>query len=140
MISGIDSSIVKTATVYDSKENVDSLAIFKPIDFFTSSVIKVACEPLNPRELPQFLGGLKKIVKSYPLAQIKVEESGEHIILGTGELYMDSLFQDLRTLYTDIEVKISEPFVSITETVADSSQTKCSCESSNKKNRISMMA
>ena len=34
----------------------------------------------------------------------KVEESGEHVILGTGELYMDCVMHDLRHLYSDMEV------------------------------------
>ena len=33
--------------------------------------------------------GLRKISKSYPLARTKVEESGEHVVVGTGELYLD---------------------------------------------------
>ncbi len=37
--------------------------------------------------------GLRRINKSYPLAVTKVEESGEHAILGTGELYLDSLMK-----------------------------------------------
>lgn len=39
--------------------------------------------------------GLRKINKSYPLAVTKVEESGEHAILGTGEIYLDSLMKVL---------------------------------------------
>jgi U5 small nuclear ribonucleoprotein component len=119
----------------------EQLQIFRPLDFGTQPVIKVACEPLNPSELPKLLEGLRKIGKSYPLAQTKVEESGEHIILGTGELYMDSILSDLRRVFTsDIEIKVSEPFVCIAETVADSSSVKCVCETPNKKNSISMMA
>lgn len=63
------------------------------------SVVKIATEPLNPSELPKMVEGLRKINKSYPLAVTKVEESGEHTILGTGELYLDSLMKDLRELY-----------------------------------------
>ena len=37
--------------------------------------------------------GLRRINKSYPLAVTKVEESGEHAVLGTGELYLDSLMK-----------------------------------------------
>ena len=50
--------------------------------------MKVACEPLQPSELPKMLDGIRKINKSYPLLTTKVEESGEHILIGTGELYM----------------------------------------------------
>ena len=49
----------------------------------TLPVVKTATEPLNPSELPKMVEGLRKISKSYPLAITKVEESGEHTILGT---------------------------------------------------------
>ena len=39
--------------------------------------------------------GLRRINKSYPLAVTKVEESGEHAILGTGEMYLDSVMKVL---------------------------------------------
>lgn len=96
--------------------------------------MKVACEPLNPSDLPKMLEGLRKINKSYPLTQTKVEESGEHIIIGTGELYMDTVFNELRTLFAEVEIKVSEPFVKFTETVIDTSSVKCFAETPNKKN------
>lgn len=37
--------------------------------------------------------------QSYPLAVTRVEESGEHTLLGTGELYLDSVMKDLREMY-----------------------------------------
>lgn len=114
--------------------------IFKPLDFNTESVIKVACEPLNPSELPKMLEGLRRISKSYPLCKTKVEESGEHIVIGTGELYMDSIFHDLREFYGEIELKVSEPFVSFAETVIESSSVKCIAETPNKKNQLSTIA
>ena len=42
--------------------------------------------------------GLRRINKSYPLAVTKVEESGEHAILGTGEMYLDSIMKVSITL------------------------------------------
>lgn len=86
------------------------------------------------------LEGLRKISKSYPLSRTKVEESGEHIIFGTGELYMDSVLSDLRTQFSDIEVKVSEPFVCFSETVADTSSIKCFAETPNKKNQMQMIS
>ena len=84
--------------------------------------------------------GLRKISKSYPLSRTKVEESGEHIIFGTGELYIDSVLNDLRTEFAQVEIKVSEPFVSFSETVADTSSVKCVAETPNKKNQIAMIA
>lgn len=71
MIDGVDESINKTATL--TSVNQDEMDIFKALDFNTEAVIKVACEPLNPSELPKLLDGLRKINKSYPLAKTKVE-------------------------------------------------------------------
>jgi translation elongation factor EF-G len=56
----------------------------RPLKFNTQSVMKIAVEPVNPSELPKMLDGLRKVNKSYPLLSTKVEESGEHVILGTG--------------------------------------------------------
>ncbi|KAI3814652.1 hypothetical protein L1987_14295 [Smallanthus sonchifolius] len=84
--------------------------------------------------------GLRKISKSYPLAITKVEESGEHTILGTGELYLDSIMKDLRELYSEVEVKVADPVVSFCETVVESSSMKCFAETPNKKNKITMIA
>ena len=46
--------------------------IFRPLKFNTSSVIKIAVEPVNPSELPKMLDGLRKVNKSYPLVTTKV--------------------------------------------------------------------
>ena len=46
--------------------------IFRPFKFNTSSVLKIAVEPVNPSELPKMLDGLRKINKSYPLVTTKV--------------------------------------------------------------------
>ena len=53
---------------------------------------------------------------------------------------MDSILHDLRKLYGEIEIKVSEPFVSLAETVVDSSSIKCVVESANKKNKMSMVS
>jgi U5 small nuclear ribonucleoprotein component len=42
---------------------------------------------------PEQVEGLRKINKSYPLAVTKVEESGEHAVMGTGEMYLDSIMK-----------------------------------------------
>ena len=45
---------------------------FRPLKFCTSSVVKIAVEPVNPSELPKMLDGLRKVNKSYPLLNTKV--------------------------------------------------------------------
>jgi U5 small nuclear ribonucleoprotein component len=86
------------------------------------------------------LDGLRKINKSYPLVTTKVEESGEHIILGTGELYMDCVLYDLRRLYANMEIKVSDPVTRFCETVVETSAIKSYALTPNKQNKITMVA
>ncbi len=109
MIEGIEQSVVKTSTIIEPKGS-DDAQIFRPLKFNTTSVIKIAVEPVNPSELPKMLDGLRKVNKSYPLLNTKVEESGEHIILGTGELYLDCVMHDLRRMYSEIGKLFNEKF------------------------------
>lgn len=132
LLSGVDASISKTATIV-AKDIEDDLYIFRPIKHMTTSVLKVAVEPIVPSELPKMLDGLRKVNKSYPLLTTKVEESGEHIILGTGELYMDCVLHDLRRLFSEIEIKVSDPVTKFCETVVETSALKCYAETPNKK-------
>ena len=141
LLSGIDNSIVKTATLVPPKLPDDEDAyIFKPVKHFTESVFKVAVEPIKPSELPKMLDGLRRISKSYPLITTKVEESGEHIVLGTGELYMDCVLHDLRRLYSEMELKVSDPVTRFCETVVETSAIMCYAVTPNKKNKIEMVA
>ena len=141
LLGGIDNSIVKTATLVPPHLDDDEDAyIFKPITHFTESVFKVAVEPINPSELPKMLDGLRKINKSFPLITTKVEESGEHVILGTGELYMDCVLHDLRRLYSEMELKVSDPVTRFCETVVETSAIMCYALTPNKKNKVTMVA
>ncbi|TGZ79772.1 P-loop containing nucleoside triphosphate hydrolase protein [Ascodesmis nigricans] len=139
LLGGIDNSIIKSATVVAAKMDDDAY-IFRPIKHFTESVFKVAVEPVNPSELPKMLDGLRRINKSYPLVVTKVEESGEHVILGTGEMYMDCVLHDLRRLFSEMELKVSDPVTRFCETVVEQSAIKCYALTPNKKNKITMIA
>lgn len=139
LIEGIDQPIVKTATIIDSDYH-EELYIFRPLKFNTKSVIKVAVEPVNPSELPKMLEGLRKCNKTYPLLQTKVEESGEHVMIGTGELYLDCVMHDLRHMYSEIDIRVSDPGVCFSETVIDKSREKCVGETPNKYNTFTMIA
>lgn len=139
LVEGIDGTINKTATVVPDIYE-EEVHIFRPLSFQTISVVKIATEPLQPAELPKMVEGLRKINKSYPLAVTKVEESGEHTILGTGELYLDCIMKDLREMYAEVEVKVADPVVSFCETVVETSSLKCFAETPNGQNKLTMTA
>jgi U5 small nuclear ribonucleoprotein component len=136
LLQGIDATIAKTATVVGIEndsggENESSAYIFKPLQFPHAggeSVMKMALEPLNPAELPKMVEGLRRVSKAYPMVKTRVEESGEHVLFGTGELYMDCVLHDLRHVYADVEVKVADPVVAFRETVVETSSLKCFAE------------
>ena len=61
LLEGLDATITKTATVVAESYDED-IHIFKPLQFQTQSVMKIATEPLNPSELP------KMVRRPYPAA------------------------------------------------------------------------
>lgn len=140
LIEGIAESISKTATLCDINDGLAS--IFAPLRFdeTCSPCVKVAIEPLNPSDFPVMMEYLRKISQSYPLVVTKVEDSGEHVIIGSGELYMDCVLHDLRTLYGKLEVKVCDPVVCFSETVSALSTMQCVSESTNKRNRFTAIA
>jgi U5 small nuclear ribonucleoprotein component len=140
LIDGSDISLSKNLTIVEyDKKYLNQIAIFKPL-LFEYSYMKVSVEPLNPLDLPKMVDGLRKINQSYPASKTKVEESGENIILGTGELYFDSILNDLRNIYSDIEIKVSDPMVTFKETILETSSFKCTSSSYNNKNKIGIIA
>lgn len=64
--------------------------------------------------------------------------SQPHHLTGTGELYLDCVLHDLRRLYGDLEIKVSDPIVSFQETVSETSSMKCQADSMNKLNKLYM--
>lgn len=139
VLQGVDATIAKTATIVGMKdENAalddseeESVYIFRPLSFPNAggeSIMKIALEPLNPAELPKMVEGLRRVNKAYPMVRTRVEESGEHVVFGTGELYMDCVLHDLRHVYADVEVKVADPVVAFRETVIETSSLKCVAE------------
>ena len=101
LIEGIDQAVVKTSTIVDAQNNED-IDIMIPLKFWTEPIIKVSIEPLIPSELPKMVEAIRRVNKSYLLLKTKVEESGEHVLIGTGEIHLDSILNDIRNLYSDI--------------------------------------
>jgi len=136
-VVGIDQFISKTGTLA-SEESTHPLVSMK---FSVSPVVRVAVEPKNPADLPKLVEGLKRLSRSDPLVQCTIEESGEHIVAGAGELHLEICIKDLVEEYMGgAEIKVSEPVVSFRETVtAESSETALS-KSPNKHNRLYVVA
>jgi elongation factor 2 len=69
-----------------------------------------------------------------------IEESGEHIVAGAGELHLEICLKDLEEDHACIPIKVSDPVVAYRETVIDESTEMCLSKSPNKHNRLFMKA
>jgi len=133
---GVDQYLVKTGTLSTSATAHN----MKQMKFSVSPVVRVAVEAKNPSDLPKLVEGLKRLSKSDPMVQCIIEESGEHIVAGAGELHLEICLKDLEEDHAGIPLKKSDPVVSYRETVTDESDRMCLSKSPNKHNRLFMKA
>ncbi|KAJ8303883.1 hypothetical protein KUTeg_017466 [Tegillarca granosa] len=133
---GVDQFLVKTGTISTYKD-AHNLKVMK---FSVSPVVRVAVECKNPSDLPKLVEGLKRLAKSDPMVQCCIEESGEHVVAGAGELHLEICLKDLEEDHACIPLKKSDPVVTYRETVRDESDRMCLSKSPNKHNRLFMKA
>ncbi|XP_052100299.1 elongation factor 2-like [Mytilus californianus] len=133
---GVDQYLIKTGTLSTYKEAHN----FRTMKFSVSPVVRVAVECKNPSDLPKLVEGLKRLAKSDPMVQCIIEETGEHIIAGAGELHLEICLKDLEEDHACIPLKKSDPVVSYRETVSEESSLTCLSKSPNKHNRLFMRA
>jgi elongation factor 2 len=133
---GIDQYLLKSGTIATS-ETAHNLRVMK---FSVSPVVRVAVEPKNPSDLPKLVEGLKRLSKSDPCVRCYIEESGEHIVAGAGELHLEICLKDLQEEFTGVDLKITDPIVSFRETVSEKSNQVCLSKSPNKHNRLYVTA
>jgi len=133
---GVDQFLIKTGTISTFKD-AHNMRVMK---FSVSPVVRVAVEPKNPADLPKLVEGLKRLAKSDPMVQCIIEESGEHIVAGAGELHLEICLKDLEEDHAQIPIKTSDPVVTYRETVSEESGITCLSKSPNKHNRLYMKA
>jgi len=136
---GLDQFITKNATL--TGEKCEDAHTIKAMKFSVSPVVRVAVEPKVASDLPKLVEGLKRLAKSDPMVQCSIEETGEHIIAGAGELHLEICLKDLQDDFMGgAEIRISDPVVSFRETVTDTSDHIVMSKSPNKHNRLYMTA
>merc|ERR1711865_11065 len=136
---GLDTYIVKNATL--CPEKAEDAHPIKAMKFSVSPVVRVAVEPKHASDLPKLVEGLKRLSKSDPMVICSIEETGEHIIAGAGELHLEICLKDLQEDFMGgAEIRVSEPVVSFRETVTETSCRTVMSKSPNKHNRIYLQA
>eukprot|EP00915_Cephaloidophora_sp_WS-2016_P003448 GHVH01004618.1.p1 GENE.GHVH01004618.1~~GHVH01004618.1.p1 ORF type:complete len:1004 (+),score=166.10 GHVH01004618.1:64-3075(+) len=145
LVGGVDDTVLKGATLVGVEgpggAPAPDVEIFRaPSVGGIAGCVKVSCEPLKPSELPKMIRGLRCLMRSYVLLYTRVEDSGEHALLGSGELMIDCALHDLRKLYGDLEIKVADPVVALQETVIEESAAMAYAVSANGKNKLTCVA
>ncbi|KAL2642591.1 hypothetical protein R1flu_010178 [Riccia fluitans] len=136
---GLDQFITKNATLTNEKES-DAHPI-RAMKFSVSPVVRVAVQCKVASDLPKLVEGLKRLAKSDPMVVCSIEESGEHIIAGAGELHLEICLKDLQEDFMGgAEIVVSDPVVSFRETVMEKSNHTVMSKSPNKHNRLYLEA
>lgn len=132
-ISGLDKHLVRTATL----SNNLFCPPFNDLHLPATPILRVAIEPKNPLEMPILVSGLKLLNQADPCVEVKLQETGEHVIIATGEVHLQHCIKDLKERYAnDIELNISQPIVSFRETVVLPPKTDMVNETIDDNNRV----
>ncbi|KAI0094191.1 P-loop containing nucleoside triphosphate hydrolase protein [Irpex rosettiformis] len=133
---GIDQFLLKSGTLTTS-ETAHNMKVMR---FSVSPVVQCAVEVKNAADLPKLVEGLKRLSKSDPCVQTWINESGEHIVAGAGELHLEICLKDLQEDHAGVPLKISDPVVGYRETVRAESSIVALSKSQNKHNRMYVKA
>jgi elongation factor 2 len=133
---GVDQYLMKTGTISDHPD----AHCLRNMKYSVSPVVRVAVQAKNPGDLPKLVEGMKKLSKSDPLVVCTIEESGQHVIAGCGELHVEICLKDLEQDFAQCEIIKSDPVVSYKETVSEQSSFTCMAKSPNKHNRLYAVA
>jgi elongation factor 2 len=133
---GIDQFLLKSGTLTTS-ETAHNLKVMK---FSVSPVVQRSVEVKNAQDLPKLVEGLKRLSKSDPCVLTLINESGEHVVAGAGELHLEICLKDLEEDHAGVPLRISDPVVAYRETVTGKSRMTALSKSPNKHNRLYMIA
>ena len=133
---GIDQFLLKSGTLTTS-ETAHNLKVMK---FSVSPVVQRSVEVKNAQDLPKLVEGLKRLSKSDPCVLTSINESGEHVVAGAGELHLEICLKDLEEDHAGIPLRISDPVVQYRESVGGESSMTALSKSPNKHNRLYVTA
>lgn len=133
---GVDQFLLKSGTI-TTDETAHNLKVMK---FSVSPVVQRSVEVKNASDLPKLVEGLKRLSKSDPCVLTYINESGEHVVAGAGELHLEICLKDLEEDHAGVPLRISDPVVSYRETVSGESSMTALSKSPNKHNRLYVTA
>ncbi|KAF9023639.1 Cytoplasmic GTPase/eEF2-like protein (ribosomal biogenesis) [Haplosporangium bisporale] len=116
-IGGLEGHVLKYGTLWSAEWEGGQNLVGKGLE--TTPIVRVALEPENPSQMAQLVRGLQLLNQADPSVQVLTQETGEHVILTSGEVHLQRCMADLRERFARIEISMSEPIVPFRETAID---------------------
>ncbi|KAH9819578.1 hypothetical protein DFH28DRAFT_924919 [Melampsora americana] len=82
----------------------------------STPMVRVTLEPKQPSDMPKLVEGLKLLNQSDPCVETLIQDTGEHVILTSGEVHLERCLSDLRERFAKIKIHSSKPIVPFRET------------------------
>lgn len=80
-------------------------------------IVRTTIEPVQVSDYPILRSALRLVMQTDSCIQVKMQETGDLVLITAGDVHLAKCMEDLKK-FTDIEVKLSEPIVSLRETVS----------------------
>jgi elongation factor 2 len=109
-LSGLET--VRAGETIVDRDHKEGTVTFERVRYVSESVMTVAVEPRNPKELPDLLAGMEKLEIEDPNLTVSVsEDTGEYLLSGMGELHLEIAVKHLKAMLGGMEVSVSPPRV-----------------------------
>ncbi|KAI9282987.1 P-loop containing nucleoside triphosphate hydrolase protein [Umbelopsis sp. AD052] len=112
-IGGLEGHVLKNATLSTTKD-VTNLA---GVATDSAPIVRVALEPEDLSEMDKLVKGLRLLNQADPCVEVMLQETGEHVIMGAGELHLERCLKDLRERFAKIAINVSPPIVPFRESI-----------------------
>jgi elongation factor 2 len=132
VLGGVEQAILKEATIVSN--GVNSMT-FKHMKFAVAPVVEIAVKAKKPNDREKLVKALKRLSQADPLVKVSINENGESIVAGAGDLHIKICESQLKKMVGDAEIVCSEPTVSYRETCVGDSEPMLA-KTSNKLNRL----
>jgi len=116
-IGGLEGHVLKFGTLWSAEWEGGQNLVRQGLE--TAPIVRVALEPEDPSQMAQLVRGLQLLNQADPAVQILTQETGEHVILTSGEVHLERCMADLRERFARIEISMSEPIVPFRETAVN---------------------
>ena len=112
-IAGLEEHVIKCATLTSTL----ACPSFRSMSFAAAPIVRVALEPVHACDMPVLVKGLHLLNQADPSVEVTLQESGEHVLAGAGEVHLLRCLDDLKKDYSKVELNVSEPIVPFRETI-----------------------